>query len=178
MRNFIVFKVAIGILVLTPFIVGCGNAEAIKEYRYPTTKVNLEKAVRKVIKSNPNIYHDSTQENKLDSIMEKARREHSVADSALYHNDGKYHVTLKIKVGQIENSYIFRYQGNEQDWESSSSSGILIVSVRDKYGNSLSQGNNAHKEFSSKTAKESANLFETEFINKIDTELNLKHTIE
>ena len=47
------------IFILTYIIAGCGSAEPIKGYRYQTTKSNLEKALIKVIKSNPHIYLDT-----------------------------------------------------------------------------------------------------------------------
>ncbi|HEV8081747.1 MAG TPA: hypothetical protein VGP55_01015 [Chitinophagaceae bacterium] len=155
--------------------VGCGSAEAIKGYRYPVTKDVLEKAVMKVIKGSPNIYRDSSKNGMFDSAMQKAENEHSSVDSAIYYNDGKHYVTIKIKVGQIDNDYIFRFYGDEQYWKTSASSEIFINYVRDRYGNALSQGHNENGEFKSKMAKEFTSLFETEFINKLDKELNLKH---
>src|SRR5689334_3163388 len=103
MKSAITPIVSLWAIIFTSLPAGCGSAEAIKGYRYSTTKDHLEAAVRKVIKSNPNIYHDSMQEGKLDSVMEKAEREHSVADSAVYYNDGKHYVTIKIKVGEDQN---------------------------------------------------------------------------
>lgn len=174
MKNIIRFTGTL--ILLTLLFAGCGSAEAIKGYHYATTKDNLEKAVRVAIKSNPNIYHNSIQENKLDSIMAVAEREHSRADSALYYNDGKHYVTIKIKKGEEEIVYIFRYLGDEQYWKTSSSSEIFISEVHDERGNSLSQGHNENGEFSSKMAKDFTDLFEAELVSKIDKELSLKHT--
>ncbi len=39
----------------------------------------------------------------------------------------------------------------------------------------LARGHNENGEFNSKTAKGFTSFFETEFINKLDNELNLKH---
>jgi hypothetical protein len=176
------------LLIVTFTIVGCGSAEAIKSYRYPTTKYNLEKAVKKVIKSNPHIY--------LDTIERKVRvrrnpNDRSDTTTVLINAedyDGKEreeilalyaaYTKIKIKVGQTENVYVFQYYGNEQDWKSSQSSAIFISEVHDKYGNTLEQGHNEHGEFRTKRAKGFTELFEAEVINKLDKELNLKHTIE
>jgi hypothetical protein len=179
-KNIIRLISVIWIFILTSLFDGCGSAEAIKGYRYPTTKYNLEKAVMKVIKSNPHIYRDSSKDSIYDSTMEKNVYETATtgADSAIYYNDGKHFVTIKIKVGQTESDYVCRYLGNDQDWKSSASSEIFISSAHDKYGRGLSQGHNENGEFTSKMAKEFTDLFETEFINKIDKELNLKHTDE
>src|SRR5687767_2951420 len=43
------------LLGFTSTIIGCGSAEAIKAYNYQLTKDKLEKAVSKVINSNPHI---------------------------------------------------------------------------------------------------------------------------
>lgn len=163
------------ILILTSLFVGCGSAEAIKDYGYSTTKNNLERAVMKVIKSNPNIYLDSTTQSKLDSGMLKQRSKWTPTDSAYYYDNLNAYVRIKIKIGGRDNDYVFRYSGNRHDWESSTHSEIFISEVHDKYGNALSQGHNENGEFKSKMAKEFTSLFETEFINKLDRELNLKH---
>jgi hypothetical protein len=168
--------VILWLLVLASSIIGCGSAEAIKGYRYPTTKDNLEKAVRKVIKNNPNIYLDSTTTKRiLDSINLENRNKWTAADSANYYDHHNAYVRIKIKVGETENDYLFMYLGDKHYWESSTSSGILLSEVRDKYGKGLSQGHNENGQFKSKMAKEFTTLFETELVNKIDKELNLKH---
>jgi hypothetical protein len=169
---------------------GCGNAEAIKSYSYPTTKYNLEKAVLKVIKSNPRITIDTTESkvivrrnpNDMNDTTTKAIKlsefhGHS-KDSAAMAADDKAVIKIKIKVGDTDNDYIFRYSGYEQDWKSSKSSAIFIQNVTDKHGNSISQGHNEHGEFNSKKAKDFTDLFETEVVNKIDQVLKLKHTID
>ncbi len=178
MKHIIRPIVILGLLFLTSLIVGCGSAEAIKGYRYPTTKNILEKAVMKVIKSNPNIYLDSTTNRILDSTMLKDRNKWTATDSAYYYDNLNAYVRIKIKIGERENDYVFRYLGDKHYWESSTSSEIFISEVHDKYGKGLSQGHNENGEFKSKMAKEFTELFETEFVNKVDKELNLKHTDE
>jgi len=58
MKNIIKPTIIICLGISTVLFTGCGSAEAIKGYRYETTKAKLEKAVMKVIKSNPHIYLD------------------------------------------------------------------------------------------------------------------------
>jgi hypothetical protein len=70
------------------------------------------------------------------------------------------------------------YLVDEQYWKSSASSAIFISKVTDKNGNSISQGHNENGQFNSKMAKDFTALFETEVVNKVDKELNLKHTVD
>jgi major membrane immunogen (membrane-anchored lipoprotein) len=173
-------------LTLAYLISGCGSAEPIKGYRYQTRKYNLEKALIKVIKSNPHIYLDTTEykvvvkRNPMDSTDNTTDTinisDYHGSDSADIDRYYKAYVKIKIKVGDVENDYAFRYYGDEQYWKDSKSSEIFIVSAYDKYGQGLDQGQNDHGEFSSEMAKKFTDLFETEFIDKLDRELNLPHT--
>lgn len=167
---------------------GCGNAEAIKSYSYPITKYNLEKAVSKVINSNPHIVVDTTQpkvtvrrdpNNPNDTSTLKINlSDFHDPDSAHVAAFFKGEIKIKIKVGETDNDYTFRYLGDEQYWKSSASSAIFISEVTDKHGNSISQGHNENGQFDSKMAKEFTSLFEREIVSKIDKELNLKHTVD
>jgi len=169
---------------------GCGSAEAIKSYSYSTTKYNLEKAVVKVIKSNPHITIDTTETriivrrnpDDLNDTTTKTIRLYEFhgnsKDSADIAANRKAVIKIKIKVGETDTDYTFRYLGDAQYWKSSASSAIFIQYVKDKHGNSISQGENANGEFSSQLAKGFTSLFETEVVNKIDQELKLKHTID
>lgn len=175
-------------IVLTSTVAGCGSAEAIKSYRYQTTKDKLEKAVLRVINYNPHIA--------LDTIPRKVvvrRHPNDNSDTTTMLIDvedytGKekqqllsyFESLTKIKItsGQIENTYVFRYHGDEQYWKTSPSSAIFITEARDKNGNSLSQGHNEQGQFKSKIAKGFTDLFETEFVNKLDKDLNLQHTVD
>ena len=175
-------------LALVVLVIGCGDASAIKSYSYATRKVNLEKAVQKVLRSNPRITIDTSgmkiivrrnPENPNDTATKiiglsefRGRREDSIAMV----EDEKALVKIWIKAGEIENYYRFRYLGTSEYWSSSSSSTIFISYAEDKQGNSLSQGHNENGEFRSPLAKNLTSLFETEVVNKIDKELNLEHT--
>jgi len=169
---------------------GCGSAEAIRSYSYPTTKYNLEIAVLKVIRSNPYIIIDTTESKVIvrrnpDDMNDTTTKTIKLSefhghskDSAAIAAYEKGVIKIKIKVGDIDNDYIFRYLGDEQFWKNSKSSEIFIQKAADKYGNSIVQGENANGEFTTKMAKDFTSLFETEVINKIDKELKLKHTID
>jgi major membrane immunogen (membrane-anchored lipoprotein) len=167
-------------------LVNCGSAEAIKSYRYPITKDKLEQAVIKVLKSNPHIAVDTTKRKVIvrrhpndpgdTSTMainaedyQGKEREEIIADFAAY-------TKIKITVGQIENNYEFRYYGDEQEWKNASSSALFITMAQDKYGQTLYQGKNEHGEFKTQLAKNLTSVFEAEFINKLDKELQLKHS--
>jgi len=176
-------------LWLVFLLIGCGSAEAIKIYSYPVKKTSLEKAVVKVLKSNPNIVVDTSEsivivrrnpddmnDTSIKTIKLSEFRGHS-KDSADIAANEKAVMRIKITVGELENNYVFRYLGDEHHWNISSGSEIFIQYAKDKQGNSISQGNNENGEFNSKLAKDLTSLFETEVVSKIDKELNLKHTV-
>jgi hypothetical protein len=167
---------------------GCGSAEAIKMYGYPTTKSNLENALTEVIKINPNIVLDTVKREVIvrrnpDDLNDTTTVTINLSDfhgkdsaSIAESYDGE--TKIKIRVGQIENEYTFRYLGTRQHWNTAASSAIFISVVPDKYGHTLMQGQNEYGEFRSTMAKEFTDLFEKEVISKTDEKLNLKHTVE
>jgi len=178
------------ILLLWPLFLssGCGSAEAIKSYSYPTSKYNLEKAVSRVINSNPHILVDTTET----KVTVRRNPNNPKDTSTVIINLSELHgkdsadvaanvngvIKIKIKVGETDNDYTFRYLGDEQYWKSAKSSAIFIQNVTDKHGNNISQGKNENGEFNSKMAKDFTSLFEREVVSKIDKELNLKHTVQ
>ena len=155
---------------------GCGSAESIKCYSYPTRKNNLEKAVMKVLNNNPNIRVDNTTQRQMDSVMLANRSHWTPTDSVNYYNGLNAWIDVKIKVGESENYYLFRYRGDKRDWETSKISAIFISETHDKTGNTLYQGQNEHGEFKSKLARDLTDVFEEEVVNKIDEELHLQHS--
>ncbi len=164
-------------LALIFLFAGCGGAGSIKSYRYTTTKYELQKAVMKVIRDNPNIYRDSSKDQAVDTTLETKYKDSPLVDIATgdnYYNDGRNYVTIKIKDGPIEDEFTFRYYGDEAYWKSSSSSEIFIVYAHDKDGNGGSDGNG---DISSGMEKEFAAFFEKEFVTKISKELNLEPAI-
>ena len=181
-------KNVIGLCILMIFMMECGSAKAIKGYRYKTTNETLEKAVLKVVNTNPNIVVDTTEDkvkvrrypdkmNDTITILIPVSQFHG-KDRAYIETNLKAYIKITIKKGTIENYYIFRYYGDEQYRKTSSSSAIFISLARDKQGNSLHQGHNEKGQFRSKLATDLTELFETEVVHKIDKELNLKHKID
>lgn len=152
--------------------IGAGTHGSIKGYQYAVNKDSLQKAVMTVIQNNANIYRDSS----LDSLGSSPALDHSDAGDYSagenFYNDVKHYVTIKITSGQNVNEYIFRYYGADEDWKTSPTSKIFICYVHDKNGNGGSEGNGGVKR---KMAKQFTDLFEKEFVDKIDKQLNLKH---
>ena len=164
------------LLVLAVTFTGCiisaGTHGSIKGYRYPITKDKLEIAVMSAIKSNPDIYRDSTNKN---YIIDKTNgKNDTIIDN--YYNDGKSYLTIKIKDLAKEYEYTFRYYGGEEDWKVSSSSEIFICYITDDNGKALSEGNGDWQKASDVFKKKVISLFEVELVAHIDKELNLTHT--
>jgi len=172
---------------LTSTIEGCGSAEAIKAYRYHTTRYNLEKAIMTVIHSNPHIYLDTIprtvivrrnpNDNSDTTTMVINAEDYTGKERDQILADYAARTMIRIKVGQIENTYVFRYFGSEQFWKKSPSSEIFIIVAHDKSGNGLEQGQNEHGQFKSKMAKEFTELFEKELLIKVNQVLNLKYAV-
>ncbi len=85
---------------------------------------------------------------------------------------------ISIKSGNRISYFTLRYLGDEQSWKSSSTSAVFISELSDGLGNNISQGHNEHGQFKSKMAKTFTELLERELVNKLDKELNLKHTVD
>mgnify|MGYP001309594760 CR=1 FL=1 len=142
------------ILILITFLASCmsgGTHGSLKAYQYSTKKIELEKAVLAVIESNP-----------------KIKRSNNIS----VENDGKY-LTVFIKKDAEENEYIFRFAGDSIDWDTSGTSMISISYAFDSQGRGGSEGNGGMPR---KVLKQLLQVFESEFINKLDTQLNITHT--
>ncbi len=161
------------------YLTGCGTHGSIKGYQYATIKSNLEKAVMCVIKNNSNIYRDTS----LDYLGSSPALDHlGDNDSAgsyvswdagdNYYNDIKHYVTIEITSGQVVNSYTFRYYGGDKEWSTSTRSELFICYVNNKKSN---DGFKRNGEITKTMAKEFTEIFEKEFVNKVDKELNLQH---
>ena len=126
-----------------------------------------------VIKNNNNIFRNTS----LDSLGSSPLLDHSdggdYSAGENFYNDIKHYVTIKITSGQKVNEYVFRYYGPDEDWKTSPTSEIFICYAHDKNGNGGSEGNGG---VSKKMAKEFTDIFENEFIDKVDKQLNLTHT--
>jgi hypothetical protein len=163
------------VFIMTFLLAGCigaGTHGSIKGYKYFTTKDNLQKAIMTVIQDNPNIYRDTS----LDSLGSSPALDHSdggdYSAGENFYNDIKHYVTIKITSGQNVNEYIFRYYGSDESWETLQVAEIFICYAHDKDGNGGSEGNGG---VSNKMAKEFTGIFEKEFVNKVDKELNQTH---
>jgi hypothetical protein len=155
---------------------GCGGAGSIKGYRYATTKYNLQKAVMTVIKNSPNIYRDSTMDKTVDPSIETRYKDSNVdlAAGNNYYNDVINYVTITITDGQTKDEFTFRYYGDQEYWNSSPSSEIFIVYAFDKFRKGGSDG---HGDLSTKMEKEFTDIFESQFVAKLNKELHLEPTI-
>ncbi len=142
---------------------GCGDASALKGYRYHTTKYRLEEAVMKVIRNNPSVVQDTATENTWGP------------SNTAYSKDGRHDIAILVRTPQAVTSYVLTYLGNETNWKTQSDAEIFISQLRDKDGNSIRQGENENGQFSGKTAKDGISLFETVFIAQLDRELHLPH---
>jgi hypothetical protein len=161
-------------IVLVSVTSCAGTHGSIKGYQYPITKDSLQKAIMSVIRGNPNIYRDTS----LDSLGSSPALDHSggggdYSSGENYYNDIKHYVTIKITSGQKINEYIFRYYGYDNDWNTSTTSEIFICYAHDKDGNGGSEGNGG---LTKRMAKEFTEVFEKEFVDKVDKLLNLAHT--
>ena len=153
--------------------IGAGTHGSIKGYQYSINKNSLQNAIMIVIHDNPNIYRDTS----LDSLGSSPALDHSDGGDYIagdnYYNEIKHYVTIKITSGQSMNEYTFRYYGSDEDWKTSSTSEIFICYAYDKNRNG---GSEANGEVSKKMAKDFTDVFEKEFVDKVDKQLNLTHT--
>ena len=163
------------IFAVTFFLVGCigaGTHGSIKGYQYSIKKDSLQRAIMTVIKNNPNIFRDTL----LDRLGSSPFLDHSDGNYSAgenYYNDIKHYVTIKITAGQKVNEYVFRYYGPDEDWKTSMTSEIFICYAHDKDGHGGSEGNGG---VSKRMAKDFTEVFEKEFVDKVDRILNLTHS--
>ena len=161
------------VFLLFIFLSGCiggGAAGSIIGFRYQTTKDRLEKAVKAVIKNNRNIYPDTINNYIIDLTNGKSD---TLDDS--YYNDGKRNITIDIKRSNMKYTYTFGFYGEEQYWKTSPSSAIFIIYAIDEFGRG---GGEKDKDMDDRILrKKLINIFKTEFVNRIDKELNLKDSI-
>lgn len=153
-------KLIVWILVIGSVFMSCtsmigGTHGSIKAYEYSVPKYVLDKAVWKVIGTNSNIKRDTINQN--DGIKYG------------YYNDSINYISFVITKGDLANDYTLRYTGDSIYYDTSKVSAISLAYAWDK------NANGGHEGVSGKLKKQLVNLFETEFVNKIDEELHLKH---
>ena len=95
-----------------------------------------------------------------------------------YYNDRKTYITIKIKKTAIENEYTFRFLGDADYWSNSQNSSELFIAYafdKNKRGGCQARGDFSwYHNWGLK--KKFTNVFEEEFVSKIDKELGMKHT--
>lgn len=134
---------------------GSGTHGFIKSYEFPISKYKLENGVDSVMKKNKNIQPD----NKIG-----------------FYNDAENYLTFVINKDSFSFEYTIRYLGDKTDWDISSKSEIFICYIFDEKGTSGgSVGDEKFMETPVKMRADMINIFESEFVNKIDRELNVKH---
>lgn len=176
MKNIIGAILVLIIFVLTSFLSGCGSAEPVEFYTYTTSMPKLGNAVKTFFKnnSNPNVVWDTS------SYLLVRRYRNEFKDKTWYTTamdtirPSKYrgeYDWITIKEKETVNNYCFTLF-----LLPSSKSAIVIKSLWNNKGLDLRQGENVG-DFTSHEAKKSKSLFEKEFVNRLDKELNLKHSI-
>lgn len=161
---------------ITGCFISAGTHGSIKGYKYAVKKDELQRAVMTVIKNNPNIARDTS----LDYLGSSPMLDNSNSAKHLpagdnYYNDIKHYVTIKITSGEDVNEYTFRYYGADENWPTDKSSELFICYARDKYNNGGSEGNG---KITKESAKKFTDVFEKEFVSKIDKELGMQHTVD
>ena len=145
------------IYALLPFtlagcFLGAGTHGSIKRYQYTVTKYELEKAVKKILVNSLHVKYD-----KFDSID-------------VFNENATY---LKIIINQSDGDYkyTFRYYGDSLDWKKSKNSELFITHAFDKDGNGGHEGDKGLVKAEDKLIT----IFESEFISKVDSTLNIRH---
>jgi hypothetical protein len=163
-------------MLLTGCFIGAGTHGSIKGYKYLTKKENLQQAVMKVVTNDSNIFRDTSLDHLGSSpLLDHGDSPRDYAAGENFYNDIKHYVTIKIKAGEELNEYTFRYYGADEDWKTNESSEIFIAYAYDKYHVGGSEGDG---KITKKMAKDFTDVFEKEFVSKIDKELNLDHTVD
>jgi hypothetical protein len=164
------------LISLSSCFISAGTHGSIKGYQYETSKGNLQKAVMAVIKSNPNIFRDTSLDHLGSSpLLDSAnsRGDYSAGDN--YYNDIKHYVTIKITPSEGPYEYTFRYYGDDEDWKTSANSELFICYA---YDQNHKGGHEGDKELTDERLKKLTAVFENEFVSKISKELTLQYTVE
>ena len=127
-------------------------------------------AIMKIIKTNPNIFRDTTLDYLGSSPLLDSSNCATCSAGENYYNDIKHYVTINVSSGKDTNEYTFRYYGADEGWKISNYSTIFICYAFDNHGNGGSEGDG---KISKKQAELFTKLFEKELVDKIDKELKL-----
>jgi hypothetical protein len=166
-------KISLVLLILaTTFLkscfVGAGTHGSLKGYQYQITKDKLDSAVMYVIKNNPSIHRD-TIGNKILADVANGKKD-TIVDNSW--NDGREYVSIQIKTQRGNCAYTFRYYGGKEYWDTAKTSEIFICWAYDEFGKGGSEGDGGVDD---KTLKYLTEIFEKEFVNRVDNKLNLTH---
>lgn len=148
------------VLVLGIGFTGCisgGTHGYIKGYHYNVTKDKLDKAVHQIIAGSLTIIRDSVN---------------------TYYNDSTNYISLGIIEKELPYTYVFRYYGGKEYWDTSKVSEIFIAYAYDKNRKGGSSGNGGIKWYDFNLKRNLTEPFEHEFIYKIDSLLGIKHVEE
>lgn len=146
-----------------------GTHGSIKSYTYPVKKVVLEEAVNKVIAKSRNIQIEDTVQKNF--IVDITNGKNDTIRSV--HNPA--YVDIRISGSTFLNSYTFQYVGNQQDWNRDTTSEMSIAYAYDKEDKGGSEGNGDFPWYKSSLKNRLISVFDREFIDKLDKELNVKH---
>ncbi len=150
------------VIVIAVFISGLhaiapNGHGSIRGYVYATSDTSLQKAVWCVINNNSSIEKHQTL--KDDSSVD-------------YYNDSVNYITINIKaVNGIKHQYTFRYYGDSELRATTTISELFIC-----YADGESEGNGNLRD-KNEYKNELLTLFEEQFIKKLDSTLNLQHTV-
>lgn len=138
---------------------GCVGIEAgthgsLKGYRYSTSKYVLEKVVHNVITKSNLFVQDSVKD---------------------YYNDDTAYITLHFPEGEYVYKYTFRYYGDKEYWDTSSTAEIFIAIVHTEMRDGRSV---PVRKYNAEVKKELTERFEHAFISKIDSSLGMNHKVE
>jgi hypothetical protein len=147
-------------------------------YSFKTKKKTLETAVMKVIANDSNIYREPEATQEYKDIYKKSTEESNkeLKDGYVnpnyvdYYNDGKNYMTITIKDKGYE--FTFRYIGDEEYWDKSPNSEFYLVYLHDEHNEGGGYKDKLEPEF----IKKLANVFETDFVNKVSKELDIPFT--
>lgn len=165
-KNILFFLIPMSFL--TGCIISAGTHGSLKNYEFMVTKYELDSVVDLVIKNNPNISQEAANVNYIVDVTDG--KNDTIIDD--YYNDGINYLTIKIKNDPDLIEYTFRYLGDSTDWNANVTSEIFICYAYDQNGNGGSEGNGG---VSNKQLHYFTEIFEREFITKIDSILGKPH---
>lgn len=177
----LIFTLAAFMTFLGACLMDAGTHRSIKSYTFPCPKDTLQSAIMKIIRNNASISRDTSQDYlgsspMLDNTIYDSSGYHNYPAGENYYNDIKHYVTIKITSLKEANEYTFRYYGADEEWKKLATSGIFICYAYDKDRNGGSRGNGGINWRTGKLKKKLTNLFEKEFVQKIDSVLKTTHT--